>query len=553
MPMQQIPWVPQQARGRSSALDAQVCINYFGEQAPAKDAESDVIMIGAPGLTEWVNLPPGPIRGFHIVNDLLYVVSGPNLYSVSQGGVTALCGMGISGSAVVQIADNGQQIVIVNGVAGYLYQISTNTLTVIGQNSVVPVTVSVAATPDQNQINVTVSTGVVVPAAITGLGMAPGTTVTNVVGNLLTLSNTTTEPIPVGTILTCTVEGTNVFYPATTVTFMDGYFVFERTGTAEFFWSNLYEGGQYNGLDYATKESNSDFLRAVINLHELLILVGERTMEMWYDAGQIDAPFAPYTSSLVQRGTAAGKTVIIEDNSIFFLGDDLIMYRFQSYLPTRVSTHVEESAWAAYGSYLDAFCMSVVWQGHKFIVVTFPSAPEGSPRSWAYDIATQLWHIRDSLDAENLSMSRWRANTSIIYFGRTLIGDVVTGQVGVWDYDAWTEYGNTMMGQVSSPPIHKDRRRIFMAGFEVLMESGTGLSEGQGSNPQIFLDWSDDGGRTWSARRLPAAIGPMGAYKTRTRWLRLGQSRTRTLRLTVTDPVRRNIIGAYLNLSAGES
>jgi len=559
MGMQQIPFVPMQGKSRSSTLDAQVCINFFAEQAPSKDAESEVMAVGVPGLKVFSSLSTGPIRAFHIVNDLLYVVSGPGLFSLSKTGVVSDCGTGIAGSSVVNVADNGQQILIVNGQEGYLYQISTNTLTQIGPNTVIDVQISSEAVPGDEALNITVTTtnqtveNITIPSDITGPGIPPGTSILSVSGNILNISAPITQDLPVGTALVVTVIGTNAFYPAKTVTFIDGYFVLERTGTAEFFYSGLYNGATYNGLDYATKESNSDFLQGVINLHQLLILIGERTSELWYDSGTTDAPFSPYTSSAIQRGTAAPYSIVLEDNAIFFLGDDLIFYRFQTYLPVRISTHVEESVWASYGSYADAFAFVTIWQGHKFINLTFPSAPGDQPRTWVFDIATSLWHVRDSVDQDNVSMARWRGNAGIMYFGQTLIGDCVNGNVGVWDYDTFTEYGNTIVGQVSSPPIHKNRRRIFMRALEVYMESGTGLQEGEGSDPQIYLDYSDDGGKTWSARKLPQSFGPQGQYKKRCRWLRLGQARTRTLRLTITDPVRRNIIGAYLDVQAGES
>ncbi|WP_246395672.1 hypothetical protein [Gluconacetobacter tumulisoli] len=72
-----------------------------------------------------------------------------------------------------------------------------------------------------------------------------------------------------------------------------------------------------------------------------------------------------------------------------------------------------------------------------------------------------------------------------------------------------------------------------------------------GADPKIMLDWSDDGARTWSARRLWRSMGRQGAYLTRLRWLKMGQARQRVLRLQVTDPVRRNLIGFYLDTDAG--
>ena len=73
------------------------------------------------------------------------------------------------------------------------------------------------------------------------------------------------------------------------------------------------------------------------------------------------------------------------------------------------------------------------------------------------------------------------------------------------------------------------------------------------SRPEWRLFVSDDGSRTWSRLVKPRAIGVTGEYKTRLRWLKMGQFRQRVMRLECTDPVRRNIIGVYLDTTQGMS
>jgi hypothetical protein len=70
-------------------------------------------------------------------------------------------------------------------------------------------------------------------------------------------------------------------------------------------------------------------------------------------------------------------------------------------------------------------------------------------------------------------------------------------------------------------------------------------------NPQIYLDYSKDGGFTFSTPQLPRSLGQGGQYLTRLRWLRLGQAREWYFRLTIIDPVKRVIIGAYADMYVG--
>ena len=70
-------------------------------------------------------------------------------------------------------------------------------------------------------------------------------------------------------------------------------------------------------------------------------------------------------------------------------------------------------------------------------------------------------------------------------------------------------------------------------------------------DPTVLLSWSDDGGHTWSNDH-PASLGVMGNYKNRAIWRRLGASRNRIFRIAISDPVKKVLIGAYMDLEGAE-
>ena len=79
----------------------------------------------------------------------------------------------------------------------------------------------------------------------------------------------------------------------------------------------------------------------------------------------------------------------------------------------------------------------------------------------------------------------------------------------------------------------------------------TGPNTPQGADPQIRLSVSDDGGRTFSLLQKWRSLGKVGEYTKRLRWLKMGQFRQRQIRLEITDPVRRNIVGIYMDVVQG--
>ena len=339
------------------------------------------------------------------------------------------------------------------------------------------------------------------------------------------------------------------FYAANTVTFFDNYFVFDKAASNLFFISASADGTSYSGTDFAAAEVQSDYVLSIVNQQETLLIFGERTIETWYDAGALNFPFLRTSGATIERGCAALRTPIKEDNSVFFLGNDLVFYRLNGTSLERISTHAIEDAFQSYSTVSDAYTFSYTYEGHKFINLVFPTANE----SWVYDIATKLWHERESWDPNNNSYGRWRGNCCLMAFGKVLIGDAYSGKVGYLDQNTFTEYGNTMRSIMASPPIHDDRKLLGVPLFEIDIESGTGLTTGQGSNPQIMLDWSQDGGRTFMPLQSWQTLGAVGAYTTRARWLGLGSSRQWVFRAMISDPVKQTVIRAHAEIMKGEA
>lgn len=93
---------------------------------------------------------------------------------------------------------------------------------------------------------------------------------------------------------------------------------------------------------------------------------------------------------------------------------------------------------------------------------------------------------------------------------------------------------------------------MFHQRLQIDLETGVGLVDGQGEDPQIMLRWSDDGGHTWSNEHWRSA-GRLGQYRRRAVWWQLGRSRDRIYEMVVSDPVAWHIVDAYLDVTPGNS
>lgn len=399
--MAELQFAAQAYTTRAKQLLSQQAVNCFVEPTP-KEGKTTMPVYGTPGLSLFSRMGNGPILGMHVMGNDLFVFSGPDLYSIAFDDVLATP----SGSPVpntyigrttignlASIADNAQQLVMVDGNVGWIYQPS-------GLNQVTTTTVNAGATSVPANITGHITSGDTLLVTLDTGGIFR-TTAASSVGPLST-AIALTDPLPstvtAGAIILDPVVvlaqiTAPAFMPASTVRYFDGYFVFNARDTRQFFISGLNDGTQYSGLDFATASAGSDFTIAIEVYHEqLLIFCGLHT-EIWWDAGALSFPFQRYDGALIARGLSSPLCVASEDNTVFWMGDDVIFYRLEGFVPKRISTFATETAWAQYPlRALDASAFVLDQEGHKFIVINFPSGQA----TWCYDIGSGLWTRRES-------------------------------------------------------------------------------------------------------------------------------------------------------------
>ncbi len=133
-----IPFLGGAYEGRSPNVAPQTCINLFYEKG--EDGES---LVAVPGSSAFNSSLDGPVRGGIAYNNLAYFVIGDTLYEFDAAGSSTSRGTLNTSSGVVSMAHNGtrsganQQIMLVDGTTGYIYDNTTSTLTEIADADMV--------------------------------------------------------------------------------------------------------------------------------------------------------------------------------------------------------------------------------------------------------------------------------------------------------------------------------------------------------------------------------------------------------------------------------
>lgn len=471
-----IPFVGPSATARSRNANAQRSVNCFLEYDQG-NPRAPVALYGTPGMVLRATLGTSPVRGGIVCGSYLYWVSGNTVYRMDTAYATTTLGTIGTASGRVGIAQNGTQVIIVDGVAGWL---------------------------------------------------ATSTTLTQIA---------------------------DVDFPngVTKATCQDGFFLVTGDGTGAYYWNETPNSGSaWNGLDVASAEGSPDANIGILSDHRELWILGTNSGEIHVNTGDADALFQRSGNTFIEQGAASGDTLQAMNNTVYWLGHGKdgqgIVFRAEGYNPVRISTHAVEEAIRGYSTISDAFAFCFQMAGHSFYALSFPTADA----TWLYDAATQQWSEwlwRDPADNE---LHRHRANDCVFFNGEHLVGDWESGKVYALDLDTYTDAGDPIKRIRATETMHAGGKRMFFGELTIDMETGVGLTSGQGSDPQLMLRYSNDGGHTWSNEKT-RSIGAIGEYGARVKFGPSGAARNgRVWEISMTDPVKWCVFGADVQAEAGD-
>ena len=112
----------------------------------------------------------------------------------------------------------------------------------------------------------------------------------------------------------------------------------------------------------------------------------------------------------------------------------------------------------------------------------------------------------------------------------------------------YSDAGDPLIMTIVGKHIFNNAERLSVNELFVDMVVGNAATTGQGVNPQIMLQVGKDAGNTWGNEQWKS-FGALGKYLTRVSWWKLGRAYEFTFKLSISDPVKRCIMGAWINAS----
>lgn len=336
---------------------------------------------------------------------------------------------------------------------------------------------------------------------------------------------------------------------ATCVIHHNGYFIVNHPTTpGRFHWSDLNSSTAYTSTSFATAQSITSPIRAMIEHKGLIYFFGDVNGEIFYNEGSTTSTFTRV--DYLHTGIVAQHTLQRFDNSIAWLsrskaGELHVVMMAGGYQPQVISTPELNYTWQRLSAVEDAYSYVYTVDGHEFYVITFPT----SSVTYAYDALTKRWHQRSGPFSAGLPTRDGVASIAFCgHWGGHVVGDSnAAGRLLSIDSSTYTWAGVNMERRVTGPMMSLENESMFrFSEVQVDIEEGVATGVETGNDGQVTLSYSKDGGHTYSTGvQLALGVGASTGYKTRLMKRKLGSGRLWNFRV-YTDTFRKIIIkGAY--------
>ena len=374
--------------------------------------------------------------------------------------------------------------------------------------------------------------------AETSLGTISGT------GNVSMAANATQLIIVNGTSTGYVYNGSTLASqaltgPAYTVIELDGYFIFDYSGSENWFISGVDDGTSYDSTETGAANADSDNrVLAVKTSQGKVYVFGTKTVEPYYNSGNVDFPFTKIKEGVIRKGAASRWCICEIDENLIWLSDDRNVYRLSGLEVRKISDgSFAEAVKNLIITDAESFCLN--WKDKTFYVLTFPT----SDKTFLYDLTTNLWSTWESfLNGEYI---RLYAHNHVFVYDKHLVGSHSNANLYELSDSVFTDNTNPIRWEFITPFVHQGGDYIDFPSMYIDLETGEAPLTGQGKDPVLTIETSSDGKNFSNQRQV--IFGQTGDYNEQV-WLhRNGSDYQRCWKVSWSDPVKTTIAGMYLD------
>jgi len=391
----------------ATQLDAQTCVNWY--TVIDQLGKYKTSLHPRPGLKVFIDDSSHDIvRGQLVLNDVLYVVIDDEFYACYEDLTKELLGTLETSTGNVKIINNDYQILITDGVNGYVYQLietdiydegvffkiqnassviddpvfhgtGIDDLTVHGKyigdlSRVYRVKIdSVGAT---DTFTWSEDDGVTWQASNVAITMLK-----QKLSNGVSVSFNSKTGHTLGDYWSIVVTVESAFYTPIYPCVQDGYGIYPMPNSNRFYITAINDFNSVDPLDYAAANVYADYIVGAVSMDQEVYIIKTQSIEIFNNVGaatEITFPFQRRSNFVINYGCEAAYSIQVGSfNIIFMLGRNKngarVVIKIENYSASIISTEPLNMELRTYEIVSDAYGDIVEINGHIFYYLTFPS------------------------------------------------------------------------------------------------------------------------------------------------------------------------------------
>ena len=298
-----------------------------------------------------------------------------------------------------------------------------------------------------------------------------------------------------------------------------------------------------DGLNYGTAEYKADNLQRVYAYITNALMMGEKSIEQWWNSGTGNPPFDRIEGSIINVGLGAIHSVADDDENVYFFADDNQVYVLRGTVVTPILPKVIVREIEGFTTKTDAVGWTMIIDGQWFYVLKFQTAD----RTFIYPRNGEWFEL-----SSGLTGGRYNGDAYAYAYNKHLIADE-DGDVFEMDLSTYTEDSAVIRRTRTLSPIHsglfgQHGKEIEIKYLVLNGKTGTGTLTGQGSDPEIIMQYANDGENFDT--ELRAKVGKLG--KKTVVYFDIGDSAENWIfRFITTDPVYNSWHSAAIEAEIG--
>ena len=332
--------------------------------------------------------------------------------------------------------------------------------------------------------------------------------------------------------------------PPLCLSWHDGYGILPVSG-GRYMLTGLDDFETVDALDEGVCESKPDDLVRSEALGRQVVFFGTTSIEFHANTGDADFPYE--RQEAIGIGCLAPRSVCFVESpdieTLIWVAPDHTVRRLSGYSGTVISSNevsaaIKTLAEAGRASELRATAWASA--GRFFYAL--------SCADWTkvYDGKTGFWH-----DRKSYGLNRWRVSEVTRFGNKIIAGDYVNGALYEMSDSYFDEAGDYLVKEIITPHVHAFPHAVQFHALYLDIVLGVGLnsSDVHAAHPKVLIDWSDDGGTSWSVPR-EKPLGAQSQVSQRVVVRRLGTCgpKGRLFRFRISAPVETLVMSAAVDM-----